>query len=886
MKKCIWALCLGILLCWGKNLQAQHVLEQKVSIRVENVLLEEALFQLMDRHAVQLSFTLEILPKKTITLSLKNEQLQTVLEQLLKNTGISYRLIENQIVLYKLPPPERKFTISGFVQDKESGEKLVAATIIEKKSGKGVETNEYGFFSITLPAGEATLTALYLGYEAQEYTFNLNSNQRLAISLQSSLTLPLIEVIARDSITKGLKSGISTDFISLKDIKQLPTLGGEPDIIRLTHLMPGIQTGTDGIGGIHVRGGNSEHNLVLIDGVPVYNISHAAGLFSIFNTSAIRSAQLLKSGFPARYGGRLASVLDIQTKEGNLHKFNGELEGGLLTGRILLEGPIIREKSSFLVSARHSFLNWYIQPFSRKQKLDKGQQGETSYRFYDINAKFHYIFSEKDKIYLSLYHGDDSFSNDGFRADSIAVYSTYREDTLWYRYDQAYEETFNWGNTVAAFRWNHVFGHKLFANTTLTYSKLSTGILFGRVDSLVLLNNLQTIGKALDFGSYRSSIEDVGAKVDFDWLLSSAHTIQFGAGLTRHQFNPGALNYDESFSDFNTGGTQSNDPIASLEYSAYLEDNITIGNALSFNIGLHAAQLWVQDEQYNSLQPRLSLYWLANKNLGIRASYGKMVQFLHLLSNSSIGLPTDLWVPATANVKPQSAWQTSLGFDFSTKKVDFGVEAYYKKMENLLNYSEGALFLNDWEENVTSGEGEAYGIEFLMKKNIGKTTGWVAYTLSWSNRQFDLVNLGNSFPFRFDRRHDLKIVFQHAIFDWWRISANWILSSGFAYSLPQEEFIYPSSSGGAPVINFGAKNSFRMPYYHRFDLNMNFSFKSYRLLHTFNVGVYNIYNRANPLYYDIRTTFINDNDVLKEVREYVQVTLLPILPSVNYSIRF
>ncbi len=889
MKKGRWAIVWLSLMLWGNVALAQSSLDTPVSLEVKNVPLEQALLQLVSEAKVRLSFSNNILPHKSVTGNFRQQPLRFVLDALLQDTDIAYQEVGSQIVLFVQEKTKivRKFTISGFVQDAETGERLIAASVLDRKSDKGTETNEYGFFSLTLPEGEVRISVYYLGYIPQEYAFKLNSDKRLQIGLNASLLLPEVEVIAHDSVTSGLHSGVSSEYFNAEDIAMLPSLGGEPDLLRATHLLPGIQTGTDGIGGIHVRGGNSEHNLVLIDGVPVYNALHAAGLFSVFNTDAIRSAQLIKSGFSARYGGRLSSVLDVHTKEGNTNHFSGQAEIGLLTARASLEGPIVKEKSSFFISVRRSLLNWYTRPLSEKTKEDQGVKGKTLYDFSDINAKLNYSFSLKDKIYLSFYRGNDNFRNDGFSSDSFAYYSNRWEDTVRIRYDNWYGEELRWGNTIAAARWNHVFGKKLFANTTLTYSRFAADIYYGEVDSLVFENRDTTLSRYYDYGRFRSSIEDIGGKTDFDWLLSPAQTLRFGFGFTGHNFQPGALTYNETTEYLNTQDFQGNDPIRSLESFAYLEDNIVLGRAFSLNIGVHAARLKVQEKTYNSLQPRVSAYWRPGKRLGFKAAYGEMTQFVHLLSNSNIGLPTDLWVPATANVPPQQAWQASFGLDYDFSLLQWSVEGYYKEMTNLLSYTEGAFFLNDWEQNVTTGNGRAYGIEMLLQKSQGKTTGWLAYTLSWADRRFELVNLGERYPFKFDRRHDLKIVVQHNFSKWMSVSANWVLNSGFAFSLPFANYYYDSTNGEpVPIIDYGSKNQFRMPLYHRLDVNASFTFKTRNFTHGVNVGFYNLYDRRNPLYYDLRTNFVNEGGELKETKEFVQVWLLPFLPSVNYSIKF
>ncbi len=889
MKKGREAVILLSLLLWGSLVLAQSQLDMQVTLRLQNATIERALLELIQKYEIRFSFSNDLLPNKSVTAYYKKQPLRSVLNALLADTDLAYREIGGQIVIFvqEKPKTERKFTISGFVQDAASGERLVAASILDRRSGKGAATNEYGFFSLTLPEGEARIGVHYLGYIPQEYVIKLNSDKRLTVELSASLLLPEVTVIARDSLWSKTLPGFEGNYFNPDNIKMLPGLGGESDLLRAIHLLPGVQTGTDGIGGIHVRGGNPEHNLILVDGVPVYNPLHAAGLFSIFNTEAIRSAQLIKGNFSARYGGRLSSVLDVHTKEGNMNRLSGQAEVGLLTTRASLEGPLVKEKSSFFVSARQSLLNWYLSPVSKRMKEDQGGDGEALYDFFDINAKLNYILSPKDRVYLSFYRGNDDFRNRTFKSDSFIFYSNRWEDTLRIRRDNSYREQLSWGNTIASARWNRVFGSKLFSNLTLTYSRFATDVIYSDVDSLILQNRDSTLLRSFDRGRFRSSIEDFGGKADFDWLITPNQTLRFGLGVTAHGFRPGVLTLRGSNDLQNVDDFKGIAPIHSLESYLYAENNFRIGSQLMFNLGAHAARLTVQGKTYNSFQPRLAAYWRPLKRLGLQAAYGEMTQFVHLLSNSNIGLPTDLWAPATSSVPPQQAWQTSLGVDYDLKGWSFSVEGYYKEMTNLLSYTEGAFFLNDWEQNVTTGSGRAYGIETFLQKSKGKTTGWLAYTLSWADRQFELVNLGQRYPFKFDRRHDFKIVVQHHYNKWINLSANWIVSSGFAFSLPIATYFFETSGGNAvPVIDYGTKNQFRMPLYHRLDVNASFSFKARHFMHGLNVGLYNVYNRRNPLYYDLRTDFVSENGELKEKKSFVQVWLLPLLPAVNYSVKF
>ncbi|GJM35752.1 MAG: TonB-dependent receptor [Saprospiraceae bacterium] len=868
----------------------QNPLDHEVTLVVRNVAVEDALYKLIDQNEVKLIFTNDILPKNKVSIRLRRVPLGEVLKEIIKGTNLRFKVIGAQVILYKdvEPPAAKEFTISGFLDDSETGERLIGASIFERNNGRGAITNAYGFYSMTLPAGPVELTYAYLGYEATVRYFILQDNYKENIGLFPSLTLTEVLVIGSDSAIARNPDGSSTDFIQIDDVNWLPKLAGESDLVRTTYLLPGVQTGTDGVGGIHVRGGNPGQNLILIDGVPVYNISHAAGVFSIFNTNAIRTAKLIKGGFPARYGGRISSVLDIRTKEGNKKDYKAQADLGMLTSGLSVEGPIIPDKSSFFVSGRGSFLNLYLQPLSRREKANRGEWGTTSYSFYDVNAKLNYTFSDDDRIYLSYYRGNDRFGNSGNRSDLVNLSTSGGIDN--YRIDQGYSEKLYWGNQVGAFRWNHLLSDKLFANAAFTYSNFNVAFDYTSQDSLVNQDIGQTLVSNFSVGQFRSSIEDIGLKLDFDFFPRTHHYLRFGVSFNHQFFNPGILFFDNKIED-EVDSTRSNDLIDANEYAAYLEHEFQWGKKLFFNIGLRAMIQSVNSRNYRSLQPRFNLFWQLSKCVGLKTSYSNMVQFVHLLSSSSIGLPTDLWVPSTAKIRPQEADQINLGAEFTLAPgLILEVETYYKWMNHLLAFSEGAFFLNDWQDNVTSGKGTAYGIEFYLKKQEGRTTGWIAYGLAKTDRQFERIYFGQRYPFKYDRRHDLKIIVNHQISKKWAFSATWVLSSGFAYTLPLEKYTIQLTDY-LPVIteevfDNGEKNGQRMPFYHHLDFTFNYVFKTGKFEHNLNLGVYNVYNRRNPLYNTIRKRYLNQNDKLLEVNKTVQVLLVPITPSIHYSIKF
>jgi outer membrane receptor for ferrienterochelin and colicin len=882
----LWASVVGVLFCgsmWG-----QEAFEKRINIQFRGETLEAALELLYEKSGVPFSYSSEALPAdKRITARFQRQTAAYIIKYLLTDTGLGWRVLGNQIVIYKLPPaPERKYTISGFLYDAASGEPLIGAWLLDQNSRKPAVTNAYGFFSLTLPAGEVNLLCSYLGFEQKDTIFALRADVNLVFHLNSAVTLTEVVVKAGSGATQPPQA--QPHLLGTQTVERLPALGGEADLVRGLHLLPGVQTGTDGVEGLHIRGGSQGHNLVLIDGVPVYNYGHAAGIFSVFNTEAVRSVRFLKGSFPARYGGRLASVIDVRTKEGNTRTFHGRAEMGMLSSRLTLEGPIVRDKSAFFISGRTSLINWYLRPLSQNFKSEQGELGQTSYNFDDINAKLHYAFSPKDRLYLSLYKGRDAFENNGFQARTFTLSGSVPGEIFNIRYDRSYKDSYHWGNTIGSLRWNHVAGNKLFVNTTATFSRLDVNIGYENADSLLLLEPRILLGRNINVGRYQSGIEERGLRIDADYVPVPGQYWRFGANWAFRKFRPGALVYDER-SEAN-GPNLVNAPTQATEIALYVENEFSIGKNLIINAGAHLASWNTGNENHNALQPRLSVQWQLAPRWKWRAAHSSMAQFLHFLTNSDIGLPTDLWVPSTDQIAPERAWQTETGLEWRPGNhwlLEWDV--YYKKMRNLLAFAEGASFLNDWEQNVTIGEGTAYGMETLVQYRTERTTAWMAYSLGKTERRFDRINLGRPFPFKYDRRHDWKIVVSHQLRPWLTLSGNWLLSSGFAYSLPVMEFSFQIPGQTTPPVivqDFGSKNRFRMPAYHRLDLAARFSFNTQGLEHNITVGVYNVYNRRNPLYYNLRADIENENNELRTKASFVQVWLLPVMPSFSYSLRF
>ncbi|HIP37559.1 MAG TPA: TonB-dependent receptor [Crocinitomix sp.] len=671
-------------------------------------------------------------------------------------------------------------------------------------------------------------------------------------------------------------------------VKSLPVLLGETDIIKTAQLMPGIQSGSEGSSGMYVRGGGPDQNLILLDGVPIYNANHLFGFFSVFNADAINSVKIIKGGFPARYGGRLSSVIDIRMNEGNMNEYHGEGSIGIISSKFMLSGPILKGKTSFMISVRRTYIDLLMRPIiSSINQSSSNYKAGGGYFFYDINGKINHTINKKNHLYFSAYTGKDKF----YIKDE---YKFYDYDSLKYRYNTT-DGKIQWGNQIFALRWNHQYGPKLFSNLTLHYSnyKFVTGFedtefIDGKKDSPIYFNSFE----------YLSGIQDWGGKLDFYYYPNPKHKIIFGIGDTYHTFSPGIAT-----SVFQTGSAISDTTFGSSktyshEFYGYIEDDYSITKKLSVNYGLHFSNLYVNQTYRKSLQPRIAANYILDENSSVKLSYSSMTQFLHLLSNTSVGLPTDFWVPATDKTPPQRGHQIAAGYTRDLGKgYNISFEGYYKIMKDIIAYKEGASFLTvgkDWQKIVEIGRGWSYGAELLFEKKIGKITGWLGYTLSWTWRQFDNINFGEPYPFKYDRRHDISLALTYDINDHIDLGVVWVYGTGNAVTLPiqqYQELVEPYSAnnygyywGNTAVQYYEKKNDFRMPAYHRLDIGVNIHKKKKWGEATWSYGLYNAYNRQNPFYIEygyLQNDFSpNPQKVLK------QRSLFPIIPSISYSFKF
>lgn len=740
-------------------------------------------------------------------------------------------------------------TISGVIKDQLTGESLIAAGILNLQTSQGSTTNNYGFYSFTQSIDSVRLRVSYVGYEPKFVKFRLSKDTILNVDLVPGTTLKEVVIDGNNENQIHESSRMGTIDVPIGQIKALPAFMGEVDVLKVLQLLPGVQAGAEGSSGLYVRGGGPDQNLILLDGAPVYNASHLFGFFSVFNADALNHVELVKGGFPARYGGRLSSVI------------------GLLASKLAVEGPLGNDKTTFIVSGRRTYIDALASPLI---KLTTNGEQRAGYYFYDLNAKINHQFNSRNRLYLSMYSG-----NDKAYAKSKTV-NTFVNETA----ESVDNFDLRWGNVTAALRWNAVINKKLFSNVAVTYSKYrfetssESSLMVAREDSV-----------KVDFqkGQYFSGIRDYALKVDWEYLPGPKHYIRFGAQAVDHLFSPGVLNYRATEMSDTTLGSRDT---RTREFLVYIEDDFLITPALKVNAGVHASALSVEGRFYKSLQPRVSARYLINPRFSVKGSYAQMTQYIHLLNNVGIGLPTDLWVPATSKVGPQRANLTSVGVSYQLKnKYEFTIEGYYKGMKNLIEYKDGASYLNiesDWQSKVEIGKGESYGIEFLAQKKVGKLTGWVGYTLSWTNRTFENINEGRTFPYRYDRRHDLKVAVIYQLKPNKTLSLSWVYGSGAAVTLPNssyaENFLGNTNLFDPRITYYGDRNSYRMRAYHRLDLNYTITRKTRWGESSWSFGLYNAYSRRNPFFMDIQES--------NGKRKFVQYSLFPIIPNITYRFKF
>jgi hypothetical protein len=760
----------------------------------------------------------------------------------------------------------QRFTISGKISDNETGEDLIGASVSINSGQTGTSSNEYGFYTISLPAGKVIVDFSYIGLSPRRCSLDLYADTVLNISLSSDAMTEEVIVIAGSNAEKVNSTQMGVEELSGKEIKEIPVVFGEADVLKVLQLKPGIKNGGEGTAGLFVRGGSPDQNLFILDEAAVYNPTHLFGIFSTFNADAISNVKLYKAGFPAEYGSKLSSVIDVRLREGNKKRFGLSGGIGIISSRLLVEGPLVKDKSSFLISGRRTYVDLITSLINKINEDNENWNPIPDYSFHDFNAKFNIQLSEKDRLYISAYYGRDFF--------------TFKDDQIRFN--------FNWGNIASTIRWNRALTPKLFMNNSITISDYE----------YLIKNKFDEFGVELGSG-----ISDVNLKSDYSWTPNTAHSVKYGIHATYHYF---------SVNRFDAGNGQDIQFEAGNNYNggelaAYVADDWTINGRFSLNYGLRLSSFY-NEKFFYGIEPRLSAKYSVQENFSIKGSYTRMYQYIHLVSSSGATLPTDVWYPSNPRVKPQSSDMLSLGGAYALgRDYFFSVEGYYKWLYGQVDFRDGAqLFVNDeLDKEFVFGKGNTYGAEIYLEKKNGPIRGWIGYTLSWAMRQFPDIMDGSPFPSSSDRRHDISVVSTldlDAIFPNARffkkvpitLSLSWVYSTGKAYSLPEQRMIVTDITGNNPfnfVPVYSQRNAFRLPNYHRLDFGAVIKLISKkRFKSDMTLSVYNMYNRYNVFFIYIAPEYAPGTEdspfAVPERFQAKAVTLLPIIPTLTWNFEF
>ncbi len=756
------------------------------------------------------------------------------------------------------PVAAQNILVSGFAEDRSSGERVPGVHIVAEMQGAGTTSNKYGFYSIKLPSRAEWLAITHVAYHAQRIRLTGATDTTLHISLQP-------HVFALEEVTVTGESApsevqMSVHRLPIEQVDALPVLLGETDILKTMQLLPGVQGGREGFSGLYVRGGRSDQNLILLDGLQIYNPTHLLGLFGVFNASAIKQVELIKGGFPARFGGRLSSVAEFTMKDGNLKKFSGEGQLGILTSKLLFEGPIIRDKSSFMVSGRRTFLDLFTRWFQNNGRIYSGS-------FHDLTLKANYIIGNRDRLYISGYMGNDNFT----LKERIAKNPSLNGDL---------DASLDWVNQLVSVRWNRLLGDHVFANTIVGVSNY-------QVTSRILSRAGDGFGAEAEERVQGSSVRDITTRMELEYAHGRQHYVRVGAEHIAHTLTPVTRRTRITSTDQPGLNTSEDESIRFLSHqlSVYLEDTIQWPSSVHANIGVRISSAVSDGQLKPAVEPRLSMDIRVRPNLSAKASYAQMTQYLHVLRNAGSSVPTDTWIPAMRGIKPQGSSQIAVGLVKSISNIGVGVsiEGYYKRMRNQIeykahNYSYDASTLG-WPQIVESGSGRSYGAELLLERQRGRTSGWISYSLSRTNRIFQNLSGGSSFPDAFDRRHDAAIVLRYRITQHTSVGIAWVYHSGYPVSAPAGRFLDRQRILDRDFLDFEQVNAARAPAHHRLDISARFTKQIDWGARTFSVGLYNAYNRKNPML--VYPTSASDGHI-----QWKQISILQLVPAISYTLSF
>ncbi|MBE9468465.1 MAG: carboxypeptidase-like regulatory domain-containing protein [Bacteroidetes bacterium] len=874
-----WVLVIGLILLTGARmfLSGQEKEQNAINLKFDNQSFKKVIQAIELAYDCSFTYSSDLIEKQqSVSLSVSNLSLHDALEILLKDRNIKYSIKGKNVVLSE-NKIVKQYTISGLIIEKGSGESLIGATIYSPKQGKGTASNQFGFYSIRLDEGEYMLETSYIGYEVMHKKIKLNKDTKLDVALNPETTLlKEATVIARKVDANVTAIKMSRAKMEIKTINAMPAFMGETDVMKSLQMLPGVQSSGDATANLNVRGGSYDQNLILLDDAPIYNPSHALGFFSVFNADAIKNVEIYKGGMPAQYGDRLSSVVDIRMKDGNLNEYEGVANVGTIASKLSFEGPIQKGKASFIISGRYSYAGFTADNFSKladgigifKEELGNYQEGN-KVNFYDLNLKLNYILNDKNRFYLSAYTGRDNF------------------------YFKLIDEksSMDWGNTTSTLRWNHIVNQRLFSNTTITFSNFDY--------SYYIKDDIRNF-------EWSSDLQEIDLKNDFDFYLNPQNHIKFGFAANYHYVNPGEIaprsetSITEAVQLEKNKGIESSVYLSnkskftknfSVEYGIRFSSLIRFGKGEVYQYATENKETIVGSKKYNSgdirktyagLEPRLNFRYSVNTKSSIKGSYSRTRQYMHLLSTSSIGLPTDVWYMADEHIKPQIADHLALGYfrNFKENMYESSIELYYKDMQNQIDFIDNSdLFLNPYiEQEIKIGDGWAYGAEFLFRKKTGKLKGWFSYTWAKTERQIEGINNGNSYPTRYDKRNDLSIMLSYALNERLSISTNFTYSTGGAITAPSGSYSFQ----GITVNQYTDRNAYRLPNYHRLDLSI--TLKSKKKLPwdgEWIFSIYNIYNKHNAF-----SIYAKANDYDVSSSEAYMIYMFGIVPSISYKINF
>ena len=877
---------------------------QNVTLNVANKSAENVFADILQQTGKNFIYPSGLLKGIKVTLKASDTPLNIVLNEMFKGTGISYRIRGNNVTLKREKEQSiTKYTVSGFVKESGNDEALTGATIFDLKSGKGTVTNSNGFFSLTLSSGEVNLKVQYLGFDPyQTGPFQLIKNQRMDILL----TMPkeLDEVIVNATVNNS-KALISTEIGSLNltpsAIKATPVIFGESDIVKTLQLEPGVAAGIEGMAGMYVHGGDNDENLYMLDNIPLYQVNHFGGLFSSFNVEALRNVDFYKTTFPAKYDGRLSSFMDVHTKDGSLKEHHGSFRLGLTSGSFDINGPIIKDRTSYSVAVRRTWYDVLTAPaLVIVNKINDSYNTHFRYAFTDINAKLNHHFTDKSSAYLMFYYGEDYLyagedDKDKDNSDKDFVISGWNPNIPGWspngsgnssdgEKDNSYTDTrakLIWGNIVASAGWKYVFSPKLFGEVTGAFTRYFSSLRNNKEDYDITDDKINSFTKT----SFRhqNNINDIIARADFNCLLIPENKLDFGASYTYHSFLP--FRGIQTMTKEN-GIISAYDNVPSYkanEINFYISDDFSYEDWLRVNGGLHYSIFQIGKKTHSNLSPRIALRITPKNNFALKAGYSRSVQYIHQIAESNISLPTDQWIPITGDQKPQTADKISLGAYWSTRdrQFTFSIEGYYKWMHNLIEYTDDYYLVPpsaSWTEKLGIGEGKAKGLDFKVTKEFGKITGHAAYSLLWADRRFPDKNKGEWFPARFDNRHKINIALNWKIDDKWDVGASWTGMSGNRITLPLQCWNDPGLGPWHFDMNYYSKtNNYRLPFYHRLDLSA--TRRTNKGYWTF--SVYNAYSYMNVI--AVRRDVTDNPKPGKPDEVFQHVRAIPIIPSVSYT---